>query len=165
MLSLFATSWTVACQAPLSMEFFRQKYWTMLPFPTGIEPTYLVILALAGRFFTTEKPGKPSYMYIYTFFGSSVARLCSTLCNPMDCSMPSFLVLFSFPEFDQTHVPWVDDAIQPSHPLLPPSLPSFNLSQHQGLFQWVGSSRQVAKVLEIQIQHQFFQWIFRADFF
>ena len=105
MLSLFATSWTVARQAPLSMEFFRQKYWTMLPFPTGIELTYLVILALAGRFFTTETPGKPSYMYIYTFFGSSVARLCSTLCNPMDCSVPSFLVLFSFPEFDQTHVP------------------------------------------------------------
>ena len=67
MLSLFATSWTVARQAPLSMEFFRQKYWTMLPFPTGIELTYLVILALAGRFFTTETPGKPSYMYIYTF--------------------------------------------------------------------------------------------------
>jgi len=87
------------------MEFFRQKYWSKLPFPTGIEPVYLVLLALTGRFFTTEPPGKPSYMYIYTFFCCSVAQLCSTLSNPMDCSMPSFLVLFDFPEFDQTNVP------------------------------------------------------------
>ena len=56
------------------------------------------------------------------------------------------------------------DAIQPSHPLLSPSPPAFNLSQHQGLFQWVGSSHQVAKVLEFQLQHQSFQWIFRTDF-
>ena len=67
-------------------------------------------------------------------------------------------------EFAHTHVHWVDDAIQPSYPLSPLSLPVFNLSQHQGLFQWVGSSHQVAKVLEVQLQHQSFQWIFRVDF-
>ena len=64
----------------------------------------------------------------------------------------------------KTHVLWVGDAIQPSHPLLSPSPPAFNLSQHQGLFQWVSSSHQVAKVLEFQLQHQSFQWIFRTDF-
>ena len=65
-------------------------------------------------------------------------------------------------EFTQTHVLWVGDAIQPSHPLLSPS-PAFSLFQHQGLFQWVSSLHQVAKVLEFQLHHQSFQWIFRAD--
>ena len=68
------------------------------------------------------------------------------------------------PEFTQTHVHWVGDAIQPSHPLSSPSPPAFNQSQHQGLFKWVSSSHQVAKVLEFQLQHQSFQWIFRTDF-
>ena len=87
-----------------------------------------------------------------------------TLCNPMDCSMPGSSVLFYLPECAETHVHWVGDAIQPSHPLSPPSLLALNLSQHQGLFQWVCSSYQVAKVLELQLQHQSFQWIFRVDF-
>ena len=68
------------------------------------------------------------------------------------------------PELTQTHVHWVGDAIQPSHPLSLPSPPTFNLSQHQGLFQWVSSSHQVAKVLQLQLQHQSFQWIFRTYF-
>ena len=67
------------------------------------------------------------------------------------------------PELAQIHVHWLSDAIQPSHPLLSPSPPAFNLSQHQGLLKWVGSSHQVAKVLELQLEHQSFQWIFRAD--
>ena len=87
-----------------------------------------------------------------------------TLCNPMDCSMPGFLIHHQLPELAQTHVPRVGDAIQSSHPLSSPSLPALNLSQHQGLFQWVSSSHQVAKVLELQLQHQSFQWIFRTDF-
>ena len=66
-------------------------------------------------------------------------------------------------EFTQTHVHWVGDAIQPSHPLSSPSPPAFSLSQHQGLFQWVSSSHQVAKVLGFQLQHQSFQWIPRTD--
>ena len=60
--------------------------------------------------------------------------------------------------------PWIGNAIQPFHPLLFPSPPTFNLSQHQGLFKWVSSSHQVAKILELQLQHQSFQWIFRTDF-
>ena len=68
-------------------------------------------------------------------------------------------------EFTQTHVHWVCDAIQPSYPLSSPSPPAFNLSQHQGLFKWVSSSHQVAKVLEFQLQHQSFQGTFRIDSF
>ena len=68
------------------------------------------------------------------------------------------------PRVTQTHVHWVGDAIQPSHSLLSPSPLALNLSQHQGLFQWVGSSHQMAKVLEVQLQHQSFQWIFKVDF-
>ena len=86
----------------------------------------------------------------------SVAQSRLSLCDPMDCSTPGFPVLHHLPELAQTHVHWVGDAIQPSHPLLSPS-PAFNLSQHQDLFWWVGSLHQVAKVLELQ--HQSFQWI------
>ena len=76
----------------------------------------------------------------------------------MDCSMPGFPVHHQLLELAQTHVNWIDDAIQPSHPLSSPSLPAFNLSQHQGLFRWVSSSPQVAEELERQPQHQSFQW-------
>ena len=90
---------------------------------------------------------------------SSVAQSCPTLCDPMDCSTPCLPVHHQLPEFTQTHVHWVSDAIQPSHPLSSPSPPALNLSQHQGLFQWVSSSHQVTKVLELPLQHQSFQWI------
>ena len=77
---------------------------------------------------------------------------------------PGFPVQHQLPELAQTHIHWVSDAIQPSPPLLSPSPPAFNLFQHQGLFQWVSSSHRVTKVLEFQLQHQSFQWIFRTDF-
>ena len=77
----------------------------------------------------------------------SVAKSCPTLCNPLNCSIPGFPVLHYLPEFAQTHVHWVSDAIQPSHPLSSPSPAALNLSQHQGLFKWVSSSHEVAKVL------------------
>ena len=95
---------------------------------------------------------------------SSVAQLCLTLCDPMDCSTPGFSVHHQLPGPAQTHVHQVSDAIQPACPLTFPSPPTFNLSQHQGLFQWVNSSHQVAKILEFQPQHQSFQWIFKTDF-
>ena len=95
---------------------------------------------------------------------SSVIQSCLTLCDPMDCSMPGLPVHHQLLEFTQTHVPWVRDAIQPSHPLLTPFPPAFSLSQHQGLFQWGSSSHQAAKVLEFQLQHQSFQWMFRTYF-
>ena len=93
---------------------------------------------------------------------SSVAQSCPTLCDPMDCSTLGLPVHHQLPEFTQTLAHWISDAIQPSHPLSSPS-PAFNLSQHQDLFIWVSSSHQVAKVLEFQLQHQSFQWMFRTD--
>ena len=82
---------------------------------------------------------------------SSVTQKCPTLCNPMNCSMPGLLVHHHLPEFTQTHVYGVSDAIQPSHPLSSPSPPAPNPSQRQSLFQWVNSSHEVAKVLELQL--------------
>ena len=81
----------------------------------------------------------------------SVAQSCPTLCNPMNRSMPGLPVHHQLPEFTQTHVHRVSDAIQPSHPLSSPSPPASNPSQHQSLFQWVNSSHEVAKVLEFQL--------------
>ena len=106
------------------------------------------------------------YVHIFNLALSvtSVAQSCLTLCDPMDCSMPGFPVHHQLLEFVQTHVHRVSDAIQPSHPLSSTS-PTFSLSQHQGLFQWVSSSHQVAKVLKFQHKHhhQSFPWIFRTD--
>ena len=82
---------------------------------------------------------------------SSVAQSCPTLCDPMNCSMPGLPVHHQLPEFTQTHIHQVCDAILTSHPLSSPSLPAPNPSQHQSLFQWVNSSHEVAKVLEFQL--------------
>ena len=87
----------------------------------------------------------------------SLTQSCLTLYDPKDCSTPGFPVLHQLPELAQTHVDWVGDAIQSFHPLSSPSPSAFNPSQHQGLFQWVSSLHQVAKVLEFQLQHQSFQ--------
>ena len=100
----------------------------------------------------------------FTNTSSSVAQSCPTLGNPTDCSTPSFPVPHQLLDLAQTHVHQVGDAIQPSHPLTSPSPPNFNLSLHQGLFQGVSSSQQVAKGLELQLQHQSFKWTFRTDF-
>ena len=145
----------------------QHAYWSGLPCPAPgdlPDPAGLNCISCnsctAGGFFTAEPLGKP---HIISQF-SSVAQSCPAGCDPKDCSTPGFPVHHQLLEFTQTHVHWVSDAIQPSHPLLSPSPPAFNLSQHQGLFQWVGSSHQMAKVLEFQLQHQSFQWIFRTDF-
>ena len=88
-----------------------------------------------------------------------VAQSCPILCNPMNSSTPGFPVLHHLPKFAQTQVHWVGDAIQLPHPLLSLSPPALSLSQHQGLFWWVSSLHQLARVLELQLQHQSFQWI------
>ena len=95
---------------------------------------------------------------------SSVAQSCPTLCDPMNSSTPGLPVHHQLWESTQTHVHWVGDVIQPSHPLSSPSPPAFNLSQHQGLLRWVSSSHRLAKILEFQLQHQPFQWTPRTDF-
>ena len=104
------------------------------------------------------------FLLLFSFQFSSVTQSCLTLCNPMNCSTPGFTVYHRLLELAQTHVHRVRDAIQPSLPLSSPSPPALNLSHHQGLFQQVSSSHQVANVLEFQLQHHSFQRIFRVDF-
>ena len=83
--------------------------------------------------------------------------------TPWTSSTPGFTVHHQLPESTQIHVHWISDAIQPSYPLSSPSPPALNLSKHQGLFKWISSFHQVAKVLEFQLQHQSFQWTPRTD--
>ena len=117
----------------------------------------LLVVATLQNYHMTPK------IYILHILPRSVQTLSQIwLCSPMDCSMPGFPVHHQPLEPAQTHVHGVSDAIQPSHSLSSPS-PVFNLSQHQGLFQWVTFSHQVAKVLELQLRHQSLQWIFRSD--
>ena len=102
--------------------------------------------------------------YLWNQFSQFSRSVMSDSLRPMNHGTPGLPVHHQLPEFTQTHVRWVGYAIQPFHPLSSPSPPALNLSQHQGLFQWVSSSHQVAKVLEFQLQHQSFQWTFRTDF-
>ena len=163
-----------------SLKYWWITFWKFLPMSTAPMLRYMSHIS-----FLIEKVGKFfcfSFVLCYVFqcfrrkkvcifvcvdyqFSqfSSVAQSCPTLCNPMDCSMPGFPVYHQLPELTQIHVHWVSDAIQPSHPLSSPSLPTFNLFWHQGLFQGVSSSHQVAKVLELQLQYQSFQWTPRTD--
>ena len=152
---LFVTPWIAVHPAPLPLELSRQGYWSGLSSPTprdfpnpGIKPLSLVSPTLACRFFTIVPPWK---LWIKIVQFSSVSQSCPTLCNSMNRSMPGLPVHHQLPEFTQTHVHRVGDAIQPSHPLLSPSPPAPSPSQHQSLFQWVNSSHEVAKVLEFQL--------------
>ena len=171
---LFATPWTLELDMPQSMEFSRQEYWSGLPFPLsgdlpdpGIEPRSPTLQADA---LTSEPPG--GECKLVQPFSSVLSHV--RLCNTMDCSMPGLLVHHEW-ELTQTHVHSPMGAYLNSCPLsrwcnpaisliVIPSPPAFNISQHQGLFKWVSSSHQVTKVLEFQLQHQSFQWIFRTDF-
>ena len=100
-------------------------------------------------------------VYLHQF--SSVAQSCPILCNPVDCSTPGLPVHHQLLEFTENHVHWVGDTIQPSQPSSSPSPPALNLSQHQGLFKWVSTSHQMAKILEFQLQHQSSNWTPRTD--
>ena len=136
---------------------------------------FLMVLRVAERCvlkFPTEivylsHSSSSSVNFCFTYWEaiqfSSVAQSCLTLWDPMNRSTPGLPVHHQLPEFTQTHVHCVRDAIQPSHPRSSPSPPAPNPSQHQGLFQWVNSSHEVAKVLEFQLQHQSFQWTPRTD--
>ena len=108
--------------------------------------------------------GQEQYVLLWDIQFSSVQSVSRVrLCDPMNCSMPGLPVHHQLPKSTQTNVHWLSDAIQPSYPPSSPSPPALNLSQHQGLFKWVSSSHQVAKVLEFQLQHQSFQWTPRTD--
>ena len=144
--------------------FHLYNLWTMVKMQTSL----IKYLAMHAHHFTVSTSCLPlnfPQLYSETLVQfSSAAHSCTTLCDPMNHSMPDLPVHHQLPEFTQTHVHWVGDVIQPSHPLSSPLPPAFNLSQHQSLFRWVSSSHQVAKVLEFQLQHLSFQWIFRTDF-
>ena len=122
------------------LSFVNQSLGTSLRPPDSLFPWHIQSITKSHR-----------YHNICSY--CSVPQLCPTL-QPHDCSMPGFPVLHHLLELAQTY--WVSDAIQPSHPLSSPSPIVLNLSQHQGLFQWAGTSSQVAKVLELQLQHQSF---------
>ena len=104
-----------------------------------------------------------SYAHFCFSSGQSLSRV-RLSATPWTVACQASLSHHQLPELAETSVHLVGDAIQPSHPLASPSPPVFILSQHQGLSQWVSSSHQVATVLEFQLQHQSFQWIFRTDF-
>ena len=115
------------------------------------------------NFFFSENLVTSQY-YLFVFILQFIHSVLSNSLSSMNCSTPGFPVHHQLPELVQTCVHLVREAIQSSQPLSSPSLPGINLFEHQGLFQWVSFSHQVAKVLEFQLQHQSFQWMFRTDF-
>ena len=121
----------------------------------GVVPIYM----LGRRIFRTHE----IKWWLTLLQISSVTQSCPGLCDPMNCSTSGFTVHHQLLELAQTQVHRVSDAFQLSHLLLFPSPPAFNLSQQQGLFQWVSSSHQVTKILELHLQVQSFQWIFSTD--
>ena len=124
----------------------------------------LISLWRTRRVHSKVQPSLQSHRALIHFRSvCSAAKSCPNLCNPMDCTMPGFPVPLHLLKFAQVHVHYIGNAIQSSHLLSSSSPSAFNLSQHQGLFQWVGCLHQVPKVLELQLQHQFF-WVFRVDF-
>ena len=140
--------------ALLFLGFPRQEYWSGLSLPPpgdlpnpGIKSASPTSPGWQVDSLPPRCLGIPRIDYQF----SSVTQSCPTLCEPMNRSMPGLPVHHQLPEFTQTHVPRVSDAIQPSHPLSSSPPPAPNPSQHQGLFQWINSSHEVAKVLEFQL--------------
>ena len=119
---------------------------------------------LEGWNFESHSMTSRERSWVWNYCCWLVTKSCPILCDPLNCSTPDSFVLHYLLKFPQVYVHWVGDAIQPSHPLPSSSPFAFNLSQNQRLFQWVSSSNQVAKVLELQLQLQPFQWIFRVYF-
>ena len=121
--------------------------------PGKMENTGVSSLSILQRNILTQEYLNWALLHCWwlSFQFSSVVQSCPTLRNPMNRSTSGLPVHHQFPEPTQIHVHWVGDAIQSSHPLSSPSLPTLNLSQHQGLFKWVNSSHQVPKVLEFQL--------------
>ena len=148
------------------MAFLSPHYWRFSQIVKGLRYSLSVSWEVSLFPETSRRQRPPDQRQRVVFSSvqfSSVTQSCPTLCDPMNCSMPGLPVHHQLPEFTQTHAHWVGNAIQPSHPLSSPPPPAPNPSQHQGLFQWVSSSHEVAKVLEFQLQHRSFQWTPRTD--
>ena len=186
---LFATPWAVARQASMSMGFSRQESWNGLPFPSPIhkhtvETIYVITGFICELFFEYMYNSQLNFWgWQFNSFMVHFIQVNSFVKSPQRvhlrsvqllshiwlfatsraiCGTPGSPVLHYLLEFAQIHVHWVSDAIQPSLPLSSPSPPALNLSQHQGLFQWVDSLHQVAKVLDLH--HRSFKWTFSVDF-
>ena len=151
--------WQLYAQVLYSFCCNGEWGWFLISITDG-KMRFLLCFSAFFQFWLVGK--KKKHIYLIQF--SSVAQLCPALCDPMDCSTPGFFVHHQHLELAQIFVHRVGDANQPSHPLLFLSPHAFNLSQHQDLFQGVSSSHQVVKVLELQLQYQFFQWLFSTDF-
>ena len=164
-LDIWECTWWQVCVSP-TLPQHNEFYFRTLEL---VSKKWLTELLGKVKLNSLKKPNNCFGLYIVNLLPGETCSCCLVsqsylaLSDPLDCSTPGFPVLYYLPEFAQTHVHWVGDAIRPSHPLPPPSPPTLNLSQLQGLFQWVASLHQVAKVLELQLQHQSFQWIFRID--
>ena len=153
---------TLSCLGDLSIIGMFGPYLDLNSNCLNTRPTHMDINTLADiylwggwKYLNTNR--------IFVVLAQFSRSVCPTLCDPMNRSTPGLPFHHQLPESTQTHVHWVGDAIQPCHPLSSPSPPTFNLSQHQGLFQWVRSSHQLAKVLKFQFQHQSYQWTPRTD--
>ena len=178
---LFATPWTAACKASLSItnSQFTQTHvhWVgdaiqqSHPLSSPSLPTFN-LSQCQGLFKWVNSSYQVArvlefqhqpFQWISSVQFSSVTESCPILCRPMNHSTSGLPVHHQLLEFTQTHVHRVGDAIQPSHSLSSPSTPAFNLFLHLDLFKWVSSSHQVVKILEFQLQHQSFQWTPRTD--
>ena len=162
--ALYLTAWLALETQVAYLSGSILCHTSFIPSSTGgwITPMCQIQCLIPWKEYTGLEPECSAFENELQF--SSVTQSCLTLCDPMNLSTPGLPIHHQLPEFTQTHVHWVGDAIQPSHPPLCLSPPAPNPSQHQGLFKWVSSLHQVAKVLESQLQHQSFQWIFRTDF-
>ena len=141
------------CRTERSLKTFAITLYSKFVFHAYIQSQQS--FHLGSGFLNLIRPTLTALLFFLSQF-NSVTQSCPTLCDPMNRSMPGLPVHHQLLEFTQTYVHWVGDAIQPSHPLSSPSPPAPNSSQHQGLFQWVSFSHEVAKVLEFQLQHQSF---------
>ena len=163
--SIWFPLWFSIWLLPYSKHAPFSASWEQLGAETPRDLVNLLVLMelSAGQVIVGPHKSPTSEGLISSVQFSSVTQSCPTLCDPMNHSTPGLPVHHQLLELTQTHDHWVNDAIQPSHPLLSPSYPALNLSQHEGLFQWVSSSHPVAKVLEFQLQHQSFQCTLRTD--
>ena len=128
-----------------------RAYSNSCPLSWWCHPTILSSAVPFSCFQSFPTSGSFPMSQFFAFSSSLVTQSCPTLCNPMNCSTPGLPVHHQLPESIQTHVHWVSDAVQPSHPLSSPFLSVPYLSPHQSRFQWVNSSHEVAKVLEFQL--------------
>ena len=152
----------VPWKTAFSMKRHHRQQFSLTLLQCSIIAHIYIDRSIDFEILTARSINKQIQIYILCIRSDHFTQSCPTLCDPMSHSTPGLPVHHQLPEFTQTHIHQVGDAIQPSHPLSSPSPAASNPSQNQGLFQWVNCSSEVAKVLEFQLQHQSFQWTHRT---